>query len=65
MPKLKHLSASHRVSQAKRHKQKQREDPDKRLQEQEQSTIAHKEVRLDSIVKEEEQDRNTAAGREA
>jgi len=63
MLKLKRSSASNRVSQAKRRKQNQREDPDKRLQEQERNTVARKEAQLDPIVREEEQERNTAARR--
>ena len=63
MPKLKRLSASHRLSRAKRRKQNQREDPDKRLREQQRNTVARQETRLDPIVREEEQERDTAACR--
>ena len=61
MPKLKRSSVSHRVSQAKRRKQNQREDPDKRLRKQQRNTVARQETRLDPIVREEEQERDTAA----
>jgi len=63
MPKLKRSSTSHRAFQAKRRKQKQRQDPHKQLHEQDQNTAARKEVRLDPTLRQEEQDVNTAACR--
>ena len=60
MPKLKRRSSAQCLLQAKKRKRTQREDPTKRLREQERNTAARGRIRQENPeLRREEQERNT------